>query len=359
MRKLIVLFVAVAFVVAYTIPAIAADWKFYGSARMSTFMDSDSKELTGTGFDDDDLTWDLQGNSRIGAKVKAGAIGGRFEYGAKDPINLRLLYGKWKFGAGTLVVGQDYTPMHYKPGGMVWGGDAGFSGYGRFYDGRNPQIKLKKGGFQIALIKPKVKAVGNDPGTETDTTLPKIEASYGFKGGPIALYFVGGYNTYDTVAQTATTEKEYSVDSYIYGLGFKFATGPFSVKGNIYTGTNPKNFGQKDKTKAANKAAYNAATDSIEDADTLGYAVAVGFKASDMLKFEAGYGHIDNEIDVSGTKTEAEVTTYYVHAKINLAKGCFVVPEIGKIDYGDKKVGSTTTKMGDTTFYGAKWQINF
>jgi len=36
MRKLLVLLSAVAFVVAFTVPAMAADWSFYGSARMST-----------------------------------------------------------------------------------------------------------------------------------------------------------------------------------------------------------------------------------------------------------------------------------------------------------------------------------
>ena len=104
MKKLLVLLAAVAFVVAFTVPAMSADWNFYGSSRISTFFDGDSEELTGTGFDDDDLTWGLQGNSRIGAKVKAGDISGRFEYGTG--INLRLLYASWNFGGGELLVGQ-------------------------------------------------------------------------------------------------------------------------------------------------------------------------------------------------------------------------------------------------------------
>jgi hypothetical protein len=32
----------------------------------------------------------------------------RFEYGTT--VNVRLLYGEWNFGAGKLLVGQDYLP---------------------------------------------------------------------------------------------------------------------------------------------------------------------------------------------------------------------------------------------------------
>jgi len=50
MKKLLVLLAAVAFVVAFTVPAMSADWNFYGSSRISTFFDGDSEELTGTGL---------------------------------------------------------------------------------------------------------------------------------------------------------------------------------------------------------------------------------------------------------------------------------------------------------------------
>jgi len=97
MKKLLVLLAAVAFVVAFTVPAMAADWGFYGSARMATFMNDVTPAAPAT-QSDDDLLWDLQGNSRIGASVKAGAIGGLFEYGSTP--NLRQLYGTWNFGGG-------------------------------------------------------------------------------------------------------------------------------------------------------------------------------------------------------------------------------------------------------------------
>ena len=101
MRKLLIVLTAIAFVAAFTVPAMSAEWGFYGSVRMSTFMDNVSEEATGTTFSDDDLTWDQQGNSRIGARVKAGAISGRFEYGISDAkASLRLLNATWNYGLG-------------------------------------------------------------------------------------------------------------------------------------------------------------------------------------------------------------------------------------------------------------------
>jgi len=48
-----------------------------------------------------------------------------------------------------------------------------------------------------------------------------------------------------------------------------------------------------------------------------------------------------------------------VNAVINLAKGCFIVPEIGKFDKGETTTAGVKTENGDTTYFSAKWQINF
>ena len=344
MRKLLVLLAAVAFVVAFTVPAMSADWGFYGSARMTTFMNSVSEEASATGFDDDDLTWGLQGNSRIGAKVKAGDIGGGFEYGTG--INLRKLYGTWKFGAGTLLVGQTYVPVNLFYSNQVWGGDTDMLKFGGVYDGRRPMIQLSTGALKIALVQPN--SSGNVTGkADTDTTLPKIEASYSFKAGPAALTVVGGYNTYDVVD---AADKEESIDSYIVGLGFNVGLGAAYVKGDIYTGQNLAQYGL---WQAGNASATYSAGEVIDN-DSIGYLVVVGFKATDTIKLELGYG--SNQHDRDDFKTEDDTSAYYAQATINLAKGAFIVPEVGVVDYGDS---SAEVDQGDQTYFGAKWQINF
>ena len=345
MKKLLVLLAAVAFVVAFTVPAMSADWNFYGSSRISTFFDGDSEELTGTGFDDDDLTWGLQGNSRIGAKVKAGDISGRFEYGTG--INLRLLYASWNFGGGELLVGQAYTPVNYFISNQVYGGDTDMLNTGGIYTGRRPMIQIKTGGFKIALVEPNTGAVTGYAAADTDTSIPKIEASYGFNAGPLKLALMAMYNSFDVVD---AANNEEGVDSYVLGLGFKIPFGAAYVNGNVWIGQNTGNTTLL--TAGAHAAAWDGA--NIVDNDALGYLLVVGFKASDALSFELGYGQVEHELD--GAADADETAAYYAQAVINIAKGFFVVPEVGKIDYKEDAAGND---QGDTTYFGAKWQINF
>ena len=333
MRKLLVLLSAVALVVAFTVPAIAADWSFYGSSRMSTFF-TDAEPEGGEG--DTDLTWSLQGNSRIGANVKAGDIGGRFEYGTG--INLRLLYGTWNFGGGQLLVGQTYTPVNLFYSNQVYGGDTDMLPYGGVYGGRNPCLQLKFGSFKIAAVQPRTASITG--AGDTDTTMPKLEAGYSFKAGPAAFNLVAGYNSYDE--ENAVSN---SVDSYIAALGFSFGFGAGYLKGDIYTGVNLGTYG----IWGGGVPSYDAANDNVVDMEDMGYLLVVGFKASDALSFELGYGSKSQELDTAGS-TELETSAYYAQAVIRLAKGCMVIPEVGMIDVDG---------VSETTYYGAKWQINF
>jgi len=362
MRKVLILLCAVAFVVAFTLPAAAADWGFYGSARMYTFMSDYSKEASGLGVSDDDLSWFLQGNSRIGAKVKTdGPISGRFEYGHGPNPSLRLLFGEWNFGAGTLLVGQDYSPLDTfisnQQGPSNWGGDIDGLPWGGIYDGRTPQLKLSIASFQVALIEPKVVAAGGLAPNDTDTAIPKIEACYNFKAGPLALKVLAAMNTYDAVVITGTTEKSYSIDSNVVGVMASYATGPFSVAADLYMATNPGNYGLL-ADNSVSKAAF--ANNAIQDSDAMGALVVLGYKATPMIKLEAGYGMLSCEREVSGKTTESTTTSMYVQAVIALAKGFYIVPEFGTVDYGDQETtGTPAVKQGDISYFGAKWHIDF
>jgi len=119
-RKLLIVLVAFALVIVYTVLGIAAQRGFYGSARA----------WAGTSSSGDDLLW--------------------FQHGTG--LNLRRLYGTWRFGAGTLLVGQDYTPVDTMPSNMVWNTDDGLNSYGFAYSGRLEQLKLTMEGLEVALI---------------------------------------------------------------------------------------------------------------------------------------------------------------------------------------------------------------
>jgi hypothetical protein len=295
MRKLVGILAACALLFAFTAPALAqSEWSFYGSARFWAAWNSYDKDTPAgllsfspgiAGFDDEELTWQLQDNSRVGANVKAGDIGGRFEYGNNtggnfESIRLRLLYGTWNFGPGTFLVGQDYTPVFFPISdqcGLI-GGDCGLIFWGTVYTGRIPQIKLTMGGFQVALLNygtlaNPLPAAAFAGGLDTDATLPEIEASYTFNVGPAALHFGGGYHTHDVVGATAAaaaggSEKDYSIDAWFVEGAAKMGFGPFYVNVMLAWSQNPGNYGLT-QDNLFKSAIYVAASDSIEDAESL------------------------------------------------------------------------------------------
>jgi hypothetical protein len=379
MKKLLIACFAALMLVAFTVPAMAADapaWNFYGSARMSTFMTSQDKDASATGYSDKDLTWDLQGNSRIGARVKAGDVGGRFELGIGSSVATRLLYGTWNFGAGELLVGQGYTPLMSLVSNQVNAGDNDLVSFGGLYEGRKPMIRVSFAGFQFAAVKPST-ATGNisayvaevtgidlDPDSATfldsvvtpavmgyadiDTTLPKLEASYGLKLGPASINLMAGYNTFDVVDPEDNSE---DITSYVYGIEAGANFGPAYLKGTYWGGKNVGNYGVY--TDSDSFADFSGG--DISDTDTFGYQLVIGFKVSDMLALEAGYGFVSSEDDIDGHDKD-EARSYYGQATITLAKGVMLIPEIGLYDSMDSDTGAD---QGKVTYYGAKWQINF
>jgi len=365
MKKLFVCALAVAMVFAFTAPTMAADWNFYGSARFTTFSNDVDAQVAGVPSDTD-TQWALQGNSRIGATVSAGDVGGGFEYGSTP--NLRKLYGTWNFGAGTLLIGQTYTPIAEFYSNQVFGADNDLLFQGMAYHGRRGQIRLTFGGFNVAFVTPVTQlTLSNTAGGTTvstavgvDTTLPQIVLSYKFATDMFSVKPYLGWASYDfTTGVTNATQQE-SVDSLVYGIGGKVNFGPAFVAANFMAGSNVGNMGIDMAT--ASNAIVNSATGGIVDNDSLGYAAVVGFKASDMFIIEGGYGYVSSEVQYTAAKQEDTAFSYYINCTINLAPGVFVVPEFGIVSGDEIKnplgvVG--TTKQTETTYFGAKWQINF
>jgi hypothetical protein len=407
MKKLFIIFA----VLCLAAPAMAADWNFYGSARMATFWSDTEINDFATGAkpadSDMDVLWGQQGNSRIGANVKFNdQIGGRFEM--SDSFGKRMLYGTYTFGNGSeLLLGQTYTPSSsYFYSNSVYGSDGDLLGMGQFYVGRVPMIQWKMGGLKVALVSPNnggspvssrssvwgtysidpvtgVATLTTDSdinkytpnavnvpvsrGTisDVDITLPKIEVAYKFKTDMFFVDVFGGYQTYDL---DSATGKDHSIDSYVFGLGGGATFGPAYLNVGGHMGQNlgnygaalwllPANLSSSQKTKfddaEAASASYDRGREEIIDNDGLGYLAVVGFNASEMFTIEAGYGYSQYELDEDNSQ-DINATQYYLNCTINIAPGFFIVPEIGKVDY--EIAGED---FGDFMYYGAKWQINF
>jgi hypothetical protein len=260
---------------------MAVDWNFYGNARIATYYDSndygDGSNPSKTGDDDADLLWQLQGNSRIGANIKAENLKAQFEFGVSSDSNgggnvsARRIYGVWDFGSGWMKVGKDYTPVSQFTSGQVFDGDLGLLGIGTQYGNREAQVAFGFGGFEVALVQPRTELLVNmasittsqaatittigglpfsTPGAtytqtfkgDVDTILPKFEAKWGMSFDAWNFNLMGGYQYYSISDVTSFTNpgktNDISVDSYTIGGDVGFNFGPAYVKGAVSYGQN-------------------------------------------------------------------------------------------------------------------------
>ncbi|NNL78507.1 MAG: hypothetical protein HKO68_19425 [Desulfobacterales bacterium] len=364
MKKLAIFISAVA-LVCFSVPAMAADdWSFYANARMATFwVDDDFGDTVTPPADDNDadLQWDLQGNSRFGGRVKHEAVAGHFELGLKGTdggdvdVGTRRIYGTWNFGAGTLKVGKDYTPINQFLSGQVFGSDNGLLGSGFLYGGRPGNISLTFGGFEVALITPKSDTISFSAGADVDEYLPKIEAKYGMGFDTWNFAIRGGAQTYeveDVVSTVTSLTDDVDVTSYFIGADGGVNFGPAYVKAAISYG---QNMGNARWTGGA--GAWDN-DDDLDDNDTIQGGLVVGMKVSDMLTLEAGGGYRVDDLD--GNNTQKQKTwAGYGQAVVQLAPGVFIIPEFGYFDNGESVTKSALDDLGDRWYAGAKWQINF
>jgi len=377
MKKALIVLLAVAFVAAFAMPAMAADkseWSFYGNARLQTFSYDDDENANnavsgaagrfGNQFDDRDTTWTNIGNSRFGANVTAGSVTGQVEM--RESTEWRIIWGEWDFGVGKLGVGKNYTPANMFYSNQAGFGEVNMLWAGGEYTGADPMIRLRFQGiadmidFDLAFVDNAGAAVpGGFAGfygagnTDTDTTLPQIEARMLINWGALQVEVNGAWLSYEAVGFDGNNEREYDIDAWLAALGVKYAMGPFGFRAQVYTGENNSRVGQF-LLSAANPT-YVAGNDAVEDADGWGWIALANFKLNDMLTFEAGYG--ENQVDSNLVNTgDDENSTYYLQAVINPAQGVYIIPEIGEVDYQDDGAGNDE---GDTFYFGAVWKIYY
>jgi predicted porin len=374
MKKFTILMAAIA-LVCFSVPAMAVDWNFYGNARMATFYTSEDQKDVGD--KSTDFRWDFQGNSRLGANVKADHIKGQVELGlsggdgngdgSDGSVTTRRAYGVWNFGAGSFKVGKDYSPVSQFVSAQVFDGDAGLIGFGAPYGGRPGQAALTFGGFDLALINPKIDQSLEDPLTGTDANgtgqakrlLPKIEASWGMGFDAWNFKLFGGYQYYsiknvESLVNPGSTD-DIAVTSYIVGGSGMFNFGPAYVGGQLMYG---QNMGDARWSGGAFDNATWDGDDDTNDVVTYGGILVVGMKVSDMLNFEGGFGYITDDPNDAPNGFDEKTKAYdvYVQSVVTLAPGVYIIPEVGYRDFGNTPEDED---QGNQMYLGAKWQIDF
>jgi hypothetical protein len=391
MKKLIAIFA----VLLLAAPAMAADWSFYGSQRMSTFYVADDfGDFPPASGEDDDwgLDWDFQGNSRLGARVKADKVTGHIELGLKGTdggdidVGTRRAYGIWKFSDNAgLKVGKDYSPVTRFISGQVFKSDDGLLGAGNFYGKRPGQIGLQLGNFEIAAITNPLRGSNPDLSTSTDKNiaykvtdangntvtapgvnvsssdpdynLPKIEASWLLKLGSFDIRPFGGVNYYKVEEGNSTLTDDIDVWSYVVGLDSMLNIGAFYIGGQVAYGINWDNANWANaRAGTAGSFAILDGTDDTKDCMSYTGMLVAGLNFTPQMKFEAGAGYrADDPDDVDGINKD-EMWQIYGQLVLTLAPGVYLVPEAGYLDKMDNFAGDDE---GYQWYAGAKWQIDF
>jgi hypothetical protein len=351
---------------------------------------------------------DLADISRFGARGQVGDIYGVVELGLRGTENSagftssyktsvgyrpwydrqvyhRLLYGKWDFGSGNLIVGQDYTPSTFPsaqqgPGIPEVGFDLqnGFIGVGCMWDWRWPQIKvvLDNGltlaaaqtfagqitGFSVFTPSYKPGVLGGNtlfplaqtPGGDYDVVLPKLFIAWDVKGEGWYLGPGFGYNQYrydNTNVAGGTFDDD--VTSYIAFLKGTWDPGPVGFRFAVHYGQNLSDFGIAGRSSAS-FAWYDSATGNLEDATCWGGYLQASFKV-DPTTISLGWGYSSDENDLAGPEAD-EKMGIFVNCKIPIAETFFIVPEF---DWWDGMDNAKGEEDADFWHLGILWQMDF
>ncbi len=352
----------------------AADWNFYGSARVNTFWSQE--DVIGGADGDTNFDQVLLACSRIGANAKVSdEVTGVFEYGAyQGKVSLRHLYGIWDFGAGKLLIGQTDILVRFPGSSQVFQEENALGGTGELAGSRAPQLRLTFGGLQLAAVRPKVNYFKNgnetilgidlngdgdmldtdvDYTTSSDTqvVIPSIQAKYTFTGNNWDLGVAMGYQTFDIDTASGSDD----VNSYVLGIGGSLSFNRLTLKGNLYGGQNVSNLSNAYGKAIGTQAGYAYYKNGrVYDVDAVGYSIVLACSLNDSIRLEAGYGHLalDWDGDDTASLPDDNVSSYYFQTPITLASGVFLVPEIGVVDYEE-------TGQNKVSYCGMKWQFNF
>jgi hypothetical protein len=391
MKKMMILLAVITMVGAFTATTMA-DFDLYGSARFRTYYTSVNDGVPGVDSDKD-LEWRMGLLSRFGANFKSGKITGKFEldarpggqgttdfvtYGSQASrlgnLRLRHLWGQWDFGAGKLMIGQNFplydapvSGINYYSGGLQkWGGIG-------LLDARTSQIRLTFENLRLAFLPPDTFAAVTGlestvrPFENINTKFPKIEIRYDTRLDNYALSFIGGYQSVEiedrlneanpspfsgTGPGTKATE---DIRSWVLGFRGRADFGPVYAGLALTYRKNGLNYGVW--TVSTKEQAVFQGND-LKDATAWGVDAALGYRINDRFTVEASYAAFDSKQDTE-LDNEDDAMVWAILTKITMAPGVYIIPEIIYQDNKDVTNNGVSIDQGDVTVFGVLWKIDF
>jgi hypothetical protein len=372
MKKLVILAIAVAAVVAFTAPAFAK-YTIGGVALTDFGWRYRSEERTTSGNDVTGFFLDVPGHSRFNASwVNAAKDTGMFiEFGLRsvtgtnEGVTLRHIYGWYKIGNCKLLIGHTDT----------WAGTLAFApsqnlalhqglhlllmGWGVFWSERNNQIQFSymKGGFGFQIVLADPQAPGFPTGDQF-SLFPRVELALQLRVGGFG--FIPGFTwlRVETELPNGVTGDD-DVDAWIINLPAKFNVGGLSIRGGFHYGQNiyllsPTFYGPGAGVNAFGPLVQ--ANGSVEDTDVYGGYLAIHYRIGAIrLVGGAGFENADNDLYAD------DLTRWGIFGGVqySINKHFMINPELGYYNHDENPLVQGSPDAGEEWILGIQFKFWF
>lgn len=298
---------------------------------------------------DDNFLYGIQGNSRIGVRLKVGNFSGQVELGAVEAtlygrstgrnVGLRQAWGAYSFGnAGALLAGKTDTPTAM--GGFIsdiMDTDGGLNGFGGSTTGsRRFQIQYNVAGLSIALIENDM-AYGPVVGyTDGGETIPRLGLSYTYKNPSLLVKVAATYSALNGTINAPVSDTRWAtVHAFGVALGLKptFMDGKMWLSVLARYGMNEELYGEAKTVYNGGSMAHSSIGDhvgvqadgTVDNVQRAAVALELGYNVNDMIAVIVGGGYQHSMIDA----LTYDVGSYavFLQAPIKISGNFALIPQ--------------------------------
>lgn len=308
---------------------------------------------------DDNFLYGIQGNSRIGVRLKVGNFSGQVELGAVEAtlynrstgsnvVGLRQAWGAYSFGnAGALLAGKTDTPTAM--GGFIsdiMDTDGGLNGFGGSTTGsRRFQIQYNVAGLSIALIENDMaysikesKVSGPDVSGYTDggETIPRLGLSYTYKNPSLLVKVAATYSALNGTINAPVSDTRWAT---VHAFGVALGLKPTFMDGKMWLSVLAR-YGMNEELYGEAKTVYNGglmahssignyvgvqADGTVDNVQRAAVALELGYNVNDMIAVIVGGGYQHSMIDA----LTYDVGSYavFLQAPIKISGNFALIPQ--------------------------------
>lgn len=307
---------------------------------------------------DDNFLYGIQGNSRIGVRLKVGNFSGQVELGAVEAtlygrstgsnVGLRQAWGAYSFGnAGALLAGKTDTPTAM--GGFIsdiMDTDGGLNGFGGSTTGsRRFQIQYNVAGLSIALIENDMahsikesKESGPDVNGYTDggETIPRLGLSYTYKNPSLLVKVAATYSALNGTINAPVSDTRWAT---VHAFGVALGLKPTFMDGKMWLSVLAR-YGMNEELYGEAKTVYNGGSmdhssigkyvrvqedGTVDNVQRAAVALELGYNVNDMIAVIVGGGYQHSMIDA----LTYDVGSYavFLQAPIKISGNFALIPQ--------------------------------